>query len=183
MFKDIIMTYLKDQAIDQISKKIWIDPSLLKWQWSQDAIGSLVTGLFRNTQKEEWLDELNRAIQKDHDGSLFDDITSLVTKGDEGNKIVWHILWSKQNVIAELIAKKLNISAEQANSLLSFVAPMVMWYLWKATNATGGDATALKKIIQDEEQELTKESNTPSIVLNLLDKDGDGDVDIHDFIQ
>jgi Ca2+-binding EF-hand superfamily protein len=41
----------------------------------------------------------------------------------------------------------------------------------------------LKKIIQDEEEELTKESKTPSLVLNLLDKDGDGDVDMHDFIQ
>ncbi len=183
MFKDMIMNYLKDQAIDQVSKKIWIDPSLLQWQWWDDAIGSLVTGLFRNTQKEEWLEELDRAVQKDHDWSLFDDITSMLSKGEEGKKIVWHILWNKQGAIAELMAKKLGISVEQASSLLGFVAPMVMWYLWKTKSETGGDAKALKKIIQDEEEELTKESKTPSLVLNLLDKDGDGDVDINDFIQ
>ncbi len=39
----------------------------------------------------------------------------------------------------------------------------------------------MKKIIQDEEEELIKESKTPSLVLNLLDKDGDGDIDSDDI--
>lgn len=176
------MNYLKDQAINQISKKVWIDPSLLTWGWWEDAISSLVTGLFRNTQQEEWLEALDHAVQKDHDGSLFDDITWLLTKGEEGGKIVSHILWSKQDAIAALLAKKLGISVDQANSLLGFVAPLVMWYLWKAKNEANGDAAALKKIIQHEENELTKESKLPNLILDVLDKDGDGDVDMYDFI-
>lgn len=183
MFKDLIINYLKDQAVAQVSKKIGIDPSILQGEWGKDAIWSLISGLFHNSQKEEQLKQLDHAIQEDHDGSLFDDITSLLTKGEEWHKIVHHILGDKQWVVAKLLAQKLGITIDQANMVLSFVAPMIMGALGKTKQETGADAYALKDMLQQEEEQLAKESNTPWIVLQLLDKDGDGDVDINDFLS
>lgn len=183
MFTDLILNYVKDQALEQVSKKIGIDPSLLKWQWGEDAIWSLVTGLFHNTQKDDWLQNLDDAVTKDHDGSIFDDISKLLTESDEWNKIVGHILGDKQWVVAQLLAQKLNISVEQATTLLWFVAPLVMGALGKKKQETGANAWWLKEIIKDEEKEINKTSQTPSVILQLLDKDGDGDVDLADFLS
>lgn len=183
MFTDLILNYVKDQALEQVSKKIGIDPSLLTWQWGQDAIWSLITGLFHNTQQEDKLKNLDDAISKDHDGSIFDDISKILTESDEWSKIVGHILGEKQWVIAQLLAQKLNISVEQATTLLGLIAPLVMWALGKKKQETGATASWLKELLQNEEQEITKTSKTPSVILQLLDKDGDGDVDLADFIS
>lgn len=182
MFTDFIMNYVKEQAVEQISKKIGIDPSLLTGQWGEDAIGSLVTGLFRNSQKEETLEDLDNAVSKDHDWSIFDDIGALLTKGEEGGKIVEHILGNNSQAVAGFLSKKLGISGEQAASLLSFVAPLVMGALGKKKQETGSGSSWLKDLLAQEEQEIAKKSDTPTSILQLLDKDGDGDVDLADFL-
>ena len=182
MFTDFIMNYVKDQALEQVSKKIGIDPALIKGQWGQDAIGSLITWLFRNTKDDAWLEDLDNAVNKDHDWSVFDDITSLLTKWEEGSKIVGHILGDKQWVVAQFLAKKLGVSVEQAGTLLGFVAPLVMGALGKKKQETGTDAAWLKELIEQEEQEVSQQSETPNTIIKLLDKDGDGDVDLADFL-
>lgn len=182
MFTDLIMNFVKEKAVDQISRNIGIDPSLLTGKWGEDAIGSLVTGLFRNSQKEEKLQDLDDAVSKDHDGSIFDDVTSLLKQDDQGGKIVEHILGNNKQAVAEFLAKKFNISVSQATSLLSFVAPLVMGALGKKKQETSVTNSWLKDILQQEEEELEQKSETPKSILRLLDKDGDGDVDLADFI-
>lgn len=182
MFADLIMNYVQKQTLDQVSKKIGIDPWVLAKGWWEEAIWSLLTGLFHNTQKEEWLTALTTAVTKDHDWSIFDDVTALLTKGEKWKKIVWHILGDKQDLIAGFLAKKLGVSETQATSLLNFVAPLVMWALGKVKQQTQSDAPWLKTIIAEEEQEFAKKSTTPTIILKLFDKDGDGDVDLSDFL-
>ncbi len=178
MFTDLIMNYVKKQAVEQVSKKIGIDPSLLTGQGGEDAIGSLVTGLFRNSQKEETLEDLDSAVSKDHDWSIFDNISSLLTKSEEGGKIVGN----NTQAVAGFLSKKLGISGEQAASLLSFVAPLVMGALGKKKQEIGSWSSWLKDLLAQEEQEIAKKSDTPNSILQLLDKDGDGDVDLADFL-
>lgn len=183
MFSDLIMNFVKEHALEQISRKIGIDPSLLKGEGTQDAIWSLVTWLFRNTQEEEWLESLDKALEKDHDWSVFDDVASLLTKWEEWSKIVDHILWNKQWVIVKLLAQKLGITTDQAQWLLTFVAPLVMGALGKTKQETGVTSSWLKEVIKQEEEQLAEKSDTPHIITTLLDKDGDGDVDLADFLS
>lgn len=182
MFTELIKSYLKEQAIKQVEKQLGFDPSLLAGKGAEDAIGSLIGGLFHNTQKEDGLKNLDGALEKDHDGSIFDTIENLLQGEQQWGKIVDHVLGNKSGIVVELLAKKLGITTEQAGALVSFVAPMVMGALGKTKKESGLDANGVQQLLQQEQEAVAKNNDTNPLVLQILDKDGDGDVDLNDFL-
>jgi hypothetical protein len=64
-------------------------------------------------------------------------------------------------MVAAFLSQKLGISPDQATTLLSFVAPMIMGALGKTKKETGADAYALRDMLQQEEEQLTQKSRTP----------------------
>jgi hypothetical protein len=75
----------------------------------------------------------------------------------DGSKILWHIFWNKKEEVEKEIWN---------TDILSALAPIVMWFLWKANSNTGSSANSL----------LSWDSDIMKIAGSFLDKNWDWNV-------
>ena len=131
-FLNIIKDQLGDQEVDQMSNQLGEDKGNL-----MSALGSIVPvivgGMARNSRSEEGAQALNGALDRDHDGSILDNLGGLISNPDQGSGsgILRHVLGGKQEVTQQAVAKKSGISLESAAKLMQIAAPMVMAYMGK----------------------------------------------------
>jgi len=88
----------------------------------------------KNTQTPEGADGLLSALDRDHDGSIFDDIIGFF--GDDKNEnagagILSHVLGNNQEPVAESLGAKTGMSSGQIMQMMKYAAPMVLGMLGK----------------------------------------------------
>ena len=124
-------------------------------------------------------DALLGALQKDHDGSILDDVPGFMAGGNAaaGAGILKHVLGGKQDVVASGIARAAGLDSGQSAQVLAMLAPVVLGALGKTRSENDFGADDIIGLLNQETQTL--ESNNPDVmgVLgNLLDTDNDGDI-------
>lgn len=183
MLSKMIQDFVEKQAKDAISEKIGISPDILE-KVDTDMIGSLIGGLTGNAKKGD-ANNIITALQKDHDGSGLNDIIGLIWGSDkDGWGILKHILGSQQKTVEAYIVKKYNLDPKMVSSLMTTLAPIVMSYLGKEAKEKSMDATQLTQYLKKEEKEILEDpSNNTNPLISFLDKDGDGDIDLIDFLS
>lgn len=181
MFSQIIEKFVNNQIKNQLTKATWINDSKFEWL-VHDAIWSLVGWLANNATKPQWAESLLHAVKKDHDGSSLDNIGALVWGWQSGQNILDHILWSKQEGIEKLLWAKNGVDSAKVWGLLKMLAPIILAQLGKKINSEWIWIDTLMSMFKKEKRELTKDKSELPI-LAFLDKDGDGDVDINDFLK
>ncbi len=81
----LLMEQLTDpEVLDAASKQFGFDSSKLTSATSS-LLPMLIAGLTRNTQQPNGADSLFNAIKRDHDGSILDDLTGMISKQITGN--------------------------------------------------------------------------------------------------
>jgi hypothetical protein len=149
------------------------------------AVSALLTGLSKNIQTPEGANGLLGALDRDHDGSIFDDIQGFLGGNAQaanpaaanGMGILKHVLGGNQGNIAEAIAKMSGLDSSKAGSLLTMVAPLVLGALGKAKAAQPqGQGSNILDLITKTQQTQTQQSPVGGIFEKLLDRDGDGQV-------
>ncbi len=160
----ILQSQLSDDMLDQLSQQIGAD----KEQTATAANGifaTLVGGLANNASNESGLTSLGAALDRDHDGSILDDLMGMVggmmQGGDaapaaggalNGAGILGHILGDRQETAAQQISQSSGLNIGQIMKLMPILAPIVMGVLGRAKNSGGLDLGGLANILMGSAQ-------------------------------
>ena len=150
------------------------------------ALGSvlpvLVGAMARNTRSEDGANALAGALERDHDGTVFENLGGLFSDpgGGQGNGILKHILGNKRQATEQAVAENSGISLASAGKLLTMAAPLVMGFLGKKKREDNMDVGALAGLLgvasQAQESPGAGGSGIGGMITGLLDRDGDGNV-------
>lgn len=163
-------------ALTSIAAKLGVDEAQAR-QAIESALPVLLGGIARNAQDGAGASSLLAALDKDHDGSVLDDIGDLLSAGGgaTGAGILGHVFGERQTQVQEGLGQATGISGQGMGQLLSMLAPLVMGALGRAKQQGGLDATGLQETLTREGATLTQ--NAPGLmqgVLRLLDRNQDG---------
>lgn len=171
----MLASQLDEQAIKQISSQLGADD-----ETTQQAIGAalpmLLGAMDRNTNSADGAQALAGALQRDHDGSILNDVAGALSKPEtlqDGQAILGHLLGAKRGNVETGISKTTGLDLGSANQLLPLLAPLVMGALGKKQREENLDTDQVSSLLTKERQEAE-----PALggLAQLLDMDGDGDV-------
>lgn len=149
---------LGGDTIARISQQIGADPSTTQ-NAIQMALPTLLGGLAMNAERPEGARAIDGALERDHDGSVLDDLGSLLGgagggRAANGAGILGHIFGERQTTVQQGLGRASGLDAQQMGRLLMILAPIVMAYLGKKKRQEGLDAGAIGGTLQQERQEL-----------------------------
>jgi hypothetical protein len=171
-----LMGQLGPSAIQQISQQLGA-PEGATQSAVQAALPALMTALANNAQTPQGAQALGGALERDHDGSILDNIGGFLgggTAASAGASILGHVLGQKQAPVAQSIGGATGLDAGQSTQLLSMLAPLVLGALGKQQRQQGLDAGGIAKTLAGTRQQAQEASPVMGMLTQLLDKDGDG---------
>ena len=165
-------------TVSQISQAIGADEGTTS-NAIQAALPMLVGGLARNAQSEDGASSLLNALNKDHDGSVLDNLGGLIAAasggGGAGAGILGHIFGGQQQRIEQGVSAASGMDMSKVGPLLMMLAPIVMGALGRANQQQGGmDTSSLAGLLGGAQNQMTAGSPMLGMLNNLLDRDGDG---------
>ena len=144
------------------------------------ALPVLVGALARNSSSARGAGDLASALDRDHDGSILDDIGGFLGGGQaasSGAGILKHVLGDRQNQVERGLGQASGLDSGKAGQLLSMLAPIVMGALGRAQRSRGLDAGGIGSMLGQERRRIERrEPGLSGVLGNLLDADGDGSV-------
>ncbi len=144
----LVNEQLSGDVLKQISQQIGADET----QTSQAANGiltALIGGLANNASTPSGIQSLTSALDRDHDGSILDDVMGLVTgsvtsangSSVNGLGILGHILGPKQDQVAQQISQSSGLNLSQIMKLMPIIAPIVMAVIGKMRNSSASSTS------------------------------------------
>lgn len=182
--EDLLGQQQGNEAAEQISQNLGADTSSVN-NAIQMALPVILGGLANNVQQPQGAENLNQALEKDHDGSLLNSLSDFLRGGvpspqqadrqTNGAGILEHILGNNQGQAAQEISKNTGLNTGQVANLLITLAPIVMAYLGKEKNQNNLGTGALTDLILGQKQQAQSSGNPMIDMASAwLDKDGDG---------
>lgn len=144
------------------------------------ALPTLMGALARNASDGRGAGALAGALDRDHDGSVLDDVAGFLGRSGSlagGEAILGHVLGGRRPQVENGIGKMAGLDAGSAAKLLAMLAPLVMGALGRAKRQRQVDAGGLGDLLQRENRRVERRApNAMGMVGQLLDADGDGQV-------
>ncbi len=111
---------------------------------------ALVGGLANNASTENGLSALTSALDRDHDGSVLDDVIGMIggmaqgqiSGSNNGTGILGHILGGKQNQVAQQVSQSSGLDMSQIMKLMPILAPIVMAVIGKMRNSNSSEQSS-----------------------------------------
>lgn len=171
----LLISQMTGGAVGKISDQLGIDE-----QKTQQAIGMalpvIIGALNRNTNSSEGAQSLVGALQRDHDGSILDNVSQAVTKEEtlkDGRAILGHVLGDRLDGVSASVSRATGLDQDQVAQIFALLAPVVLGALGQMQRKKNLDAQGVSSLLQEERSTVEK---TTSGLTELLDLDGDGDV-------
>ena len=101
------------------------------------AVPLIIMYLKNKSEDAAEAESLNKALDKDHNGSILNNPSQALEKESEGNSILDHIFGSKKNEVESSLASQTGISMSTIGPLLATLAPIVMGYIGKQKQESG----------------------------------------------
>jgi len=181
---DILQGQLSGNNLRQMSEAVGTDEKTTNAAIAA-ALPTLLGALARNSAEPRGAESLHNALNKDHDGSIFDNLGSLLGGGGNsgpGAAILGHIFGGRQNRVENGLSQTTGIDKGSMTKLMVMLAPMVLGALGKQQREKKLDASGLAGLLGQERQKVeTHAPNEMGFLNKLLDTDGDGDVDMADL--
>lgn len=182
---DLIKSQLTDSVMDQISGKLGADKKQTEVA-TDNILASLIEGLAKNTEQEGGADALANALEKDHDGSLLDNLHDIIDGGAvkknpraaNGAGILKHILGGNQGNLMDMIGQLSGLGSGKTGNLMMMLAPIVLQMLGKQKRQQNLDTGGLASILANTVNNTRSTQGGPSggLLKSLLDRDGDGSI-------
>ncbi|MFO0749540.1 MAG: DUF937 domain-containing protein [Myxococcota bacterium] len=170
---DDLVKHLDADTVGSIAGKLGIDPEKAKGAVAS-ALPTIVGALAKNTQSDAGAQKLGQALDKDHDGSLLDQLGAAAPSlADHGQKILAHVFGAKKQAATDGVAQQSGLPVEDVTALLGTLAPIVMGVIGKKKKDEQLDAAGVASALQADRSQAAAKSGG---LLGMLDQDGDGDV-------
>lgn len=139
------------------------------------ALPAMLGALARNTAQESGAQAFAGALDRDHDGSILDDIGGFLGSGQSstGDAILGHVLGGRRDMVASNVANSAGLDLGLVQKLLPLLAPLLLGYLGRTKRQQGLDAGSLAGMLGGATRQM--DSSSPGLLGSLLDADGDGD--------
>jgi len=156
---EMLLSQLGGDSMRQIGAAIGADPTMTRKAVST-AVPLLFSALAKNASSASGASSLLGALDRDHDGSVLDDLGSLLSsfQGGAGAAILGHVLGGQKSSVESGLAKKTGLDAGSISQLLVVLAPMVMGMLGKAKREQNFDVGGLSRTLQGEHEAATQAS-------------------------
>ena len=181
---ELLQGQLDDNLIQQLSQQIGGASPEQTQAAASGIISTLVAGLNKNAAQPGGGDALVSALDRDHDGSLLEDVAGFLLGGRQpsnpntlnGAGILGHILGGNQGNVAGVLGKATGLDSSQILQLMMTLAPMVLAALGKAKSQQGLNAEGIGGLLRTTVQSQTNQQQEMGLLGRLLDADGDGSV-------
>jgi hypothetical protein len=174
-----LMSQLEGGGIDAISRQTGVsrDKAL---QVASAALPALLGGLERNTREPTGAAALAGALDRDHDGSVLDDVASFLGQGagaSAGAGILKHVFGGRQGPVEKAVGGMTGVDAGSVGQIISMLAPLVLGMLGRTKRQQGLDPGGLADLLGGEKKTVQQRApQAVDLLGSLLDGDGDGNV-------
>lgn len=156
---EVLLSQLGGDTMRQIGAAIGADPATTK-QAVGTAVPLLFSALAKNASSKKGAQSLLGALDRDHDGSVLDDLGGLLSSLQQGPgaAILGHVLGGQRGSVESGLANKTGLDAAAISQLLVMLAPMVMGMLGKAKREQNFDVGGLSRTLAGEREAATEAS-------------------------
>jgi hypothetical protein len=172
----IITQQLSGNAVSSIAQRLGVSESTANTA-VQIGVPLILAALARNAARPEGAQSLHQAINNDHDGSIFDNLSGYLgdPQSANGAGILGHVFGGQQPAIANNLAGATGLDQGSASNLLATLAPLVMGAVGQAQQQNGLDASGLSSMLNSQQE--TAQANAPDVMGmlgSMLDQNKDG---------
>lgn len=125
----------------------------------------IISYLKNKSQDAKEAEALNQALEKDHDGSILNNLSAAEARQNEGSSILNHIFGNNKASVENQLAQNTGISMDKIGPLLGMLAPVIMGYIGKEKQqnnvASGGLGDLLGNILGNAQQQVQKQDSNP----------------------
>lgn len=174
---DELMSQMGGSATETVGRQLGVDTSTASSAIGQ-ALPAILAGLARNTQSGGG-DALAGALDRDHDGSILDDLSGYLDRGpgEDGAGILKHVFGGAEPQVEAALGSATNLDAGSATKLLQMLAPIVMGAMGRQKRSGGLDASGLDDLLGSERQSIERSAGGGlDMLTSILDADGDGSI-------
>lgn len=176
---DSISQHLSGPALTQLSRQLGTDEGTTGNAVNL-ALPALIGALAKNASSSGGAGALSGALDRDHDGSLLDDVAGAVSNPvteTGGGGILKHVFGRREEHVAAGVGQATGLDAGKATKLLGLLAPIVLAALARKRRTDGLDAGGLAAMLGHERSQLGgRASGGLGSLLQLIDRDHDGSV-------
>ena len=172
----MITQQLAGAAIGKVAQQMGVSETTAN-SAVQLAVPLIVAALARNASQPTAAQDLHQAITNDHDGSIFDNLTSYLGNPEAANGagILGHIFGGQRPAMESNLAQATGLDQGTAGSVMELVAPLVMGAIGKTQQQEGLDASGLSNLLSDQQQQAQAAAPGMMGMLNsMLDQNKDG---------
>ncbi len=179
MIDEIMGSLASSGGLGQMSRQVGVGESDVS-SVVAGALPALLGALNRNTNSASGATDLLSALDRDHDGSVMDDLAGFLggaSAADSGGAILGHALGGRQARVENALSRTSGVDAASVGRIMAMLAPIVMGYLAKQRRAQNLDATGLSDMLQIEETAVRQRApEATDLLTQMLDSDDDGSI-------
>ena len=175
---------LDENLISQLTQQIGAESNEQTEAAASGIISTLVAQLSKNASSPDGANALVTALDRDHDGSLLDDVAGFLlgnrqtqnTSTLNGAGILGHILGGNQSNVTDMLGRVTGLNKSQIGKLMIALAPMVLAALGKARNQQGLNVGGIGDLLSGSVKSQVNQKKEMGLLQRFLDSDGDGSV-------
>ncbi len=151
----ILSQALDAQTINQMSQSLGTDQSTTA-NAVQTALPLLLGAMAHNSSTPEGASSLLGALDRDHDGSVLNDVGNFLSNYNSGNGsgILGHLFGSKVGAIQQGVSQTSGMDAGTTMQLLMMLAPLVMGAVGRAKEQGGLNQSSLPAALSGASQKM-----------------------------
>jgi hypothetical protein len=125
----------------------------------------IISYLRKKSQDSNEAESLNNALDKDHDGSILDDVSQADARQDEGGSILNHVFGRDKQNVENKLSQNTGISIDKIGPILSMLAPIIMGYIGREKQqnnvGAGGLGDLLGGILGGAQNQAQQQQSNP----------------------
>lgn len=184
---DLVKSQLSEQLIDGLTSQLGTGNREQTQKATMAAASTLINALSRNASTENGASALSGALDRDHDGSILNDLAGMLLGGQTQNQgqsasmlngagILKHVLGGKQNDVISMISKLAGLDQNSSASILTKIAPLVMGVLGQQKKQQSLNPSGLAQLLNQSRTQMQQKDQSMSLFERILDQDGDGSI-------
>lgn len=125
----------------------------------------IISYLKNKSQDAKEAEALNNALDKDHDGSILDDVSQADARQAEGGSILSHIFGGDKSNVENQLSQNTGISIDKVGPVLAMLAPVIMGYIGREKQqnnvGAGGLGDLLGGILGNASNQAQQQQSNP----------------------